>query len=111
MRLKDLYPTLSHPERDHLASAAGIKPEYLYQLATGFRRSPSLRVFGSLLAADPRLTLADLGAEFCGIAVAGPVTAATPAVPSTPHRCPLAAEASATPSAPIPALPPCVPAL
>lgn len=47
-----------------MASAAGIKPEYLAQLATGFKKNPPLMLCAALVLHDPRLTLDELAAEF-----------------------------------------------
>lgn len=65
MRLSDLYPKLTTPERESLAKAAGMDAGYLYQLATRWRgKKPSLKKIQMLAGADRRLTLRDLVAEF-----------------------------------------------
>ena len=65
MRLKDLYGKLTVQQREALAARADIGPEYLYQLATRFKgKQPSLEVLARLSAADKRLKLAELLAEF-----------------------------------------------
>lgn len=65
MRLSDLYPTLKPAEREELATKAGTKSVYLYQLATRFRqKKPSLALLIALSKADPRLTLEDMADEF-----------------------------------------------
>lgn len=65
MRLSALYPNLSTEQREALATAAGIKAPYLYQLATRWdNKKPSLDVMVALANADERLTLADLAEEF-----------------------------------------------
>jgi DNA-binding transcriptional regulator YdaS (Cro superfamily) len=64
MRLKELHHTLSRAEREAMALAAGIKPEYLAQLASGFKKNPPLRLCAALVAHDGRLTLDELADEF-----------------------------------------------
>lgn len=65
MRLSDLYPLLSTPERERLAKQAGISPGYLWQLSTRWKgKAASLDVIGKLCAAEPRLTVGDLANEF-----------------------------------------------
>jgi hypothetical protein len=65
MKLSDLYPKLSKDERSALAKAAAIQPGYLYQIATRWRgRRASLRLINALSAADKRLTVKDMVAEF-----------------------------------------------
>jgi len=61
MRLDHLYSLLSAEERKDLALRAGINPGYLWQIATRWRgRKPSSSCIAKLLAADPRLTAADM---------------------------------------------------
>lgn len=65
MKLTNLYPTLDKEARDSLAKAAGIDPGYLWQIATRWRgKKPSIDVIQRLVAADSRLTVGDLVAEF-----------------------------------------------
>lgn len=64
MQLRELHPILTGPEREAMAQAGGIKPAYLAQLATGFRKNPPLKLCADLVAHDPRLTLDDLAKEF-----------------------------------------------
>jgi hypothetical protein len=65
MRLSTLYQSLSKEQRDALAEAADISPGYLYQLATRWEnRKASVPMMVRLIAADERLTLADLAEEF-----------------------------------------------
>lgn len=64
MDLQTLHGKLKPPQRRELATKAGIAPRYLDQLATGFRSSPSLAVLQRLAAADSRLSLAQMVAEF-----------------------------------------------
>jgi hypothetical protein len=65
MRLSTLYDKLSSPEREALATAAGIKAPYLYQLATRWQgKKPSFKTMANLAKADKRLKLADMVAEF-----------------------------------------------
>jgi hypothetical protein len=65
MKLIDLYPTLKPEERVALAKAAGIADGYLYQIANRWRgKRASLEVINKLAAADRRLTVQDMVAEF-----------------------------------------------
>lgn len=66
MRLSQLYPTLSTEEREALAKRAGIKHVgYLHQIATRWRnKKPSIKVIAQLAAADKRLKVSDMVAEF-----------------------------------------------
>ena len=75
MRLSDLYQTLSSAERQSLADAVEIRPRYLWQIATGWRpgarseklrppKRPSVALIAALCAADARLHVGDLVAEF-----------------------------------------------
>ncbi|WP_322997929.1 hypothetical protein [Castellaniella sp.] len=65
MKLTNLYPTMDKEARDSLAKAAGIDPGYLWQIATRWRgKKPSIDVIQRLAAADSRLTVGDLVAEF-----------------------------------------------
>jgi hypothetical protein len=67
MQLSTLHKSLSREEREILAKAAGTNAGYLWQLATQWRgKKPSLEMIQALAAADSRLTLADLVAEFTG---------------------------------------------
>lgn len=47
-----------------MAAAVGISPAYLYQLAIGHKKNPSMLQCAALVAHDSRLTLADLAEEF-----------------------------------------------
>lgn len=64
MNLKTLHAQLLRDERAALAVAAGIKPEYLYQLATGFKGNPSMKMCAAMVAHDSRLTFEELAEEF-----------------------------------------------
>ncbi len=73
VNLKTLYTRLDDPARARLAEVAGITPDYLRQVATGWVRPdrgkpvrlsvPKLRL---LCVADKRLKLHELIAEFYG---------------------------------------------
>ena len=68
MRLDKRYAAMTVEQRQRLAEAAGIKPEYLYQLATRFKgKQPSMRVLLALATADPKLTARDMAAEFAEV--------------------------------------------
>lgn len=61
MRLSDL----TDDERAALAKSMGIKPAYLWQLATRWNnKRPSIKFMQKMVAADSRLTLGDLAEEF-----------------------------------------------
>lgn len=65
MKLCELHPTLSTPERVALAKAAGVEAGYLWQLATRWRgKRASLDLIQRLAKADPRLTVGDMVEEF-----------------------------------------------
>lgn len=65
MRLSDLYSKLTTEEREALAQKAGTSAAYLYQLATRWDgRRPSIPLLMRLVAADARLSLADMAKEF-----------------------------------------------
>jgi hypothetical protein len=74
MKLRDLYPKLSGDERQALAEAVGIKPSYLWQIATGWSPSSgkqkgrikraSIELITKLAQADARLHITDMVAEF-----------------------------------------------
>lgn len=75
MRLQDLYQILNAAERQKLAEAVDIQPRYLWQIATGWRpgvksgklrppKRPSVALIAALCAADARLHVQDLVAEF-----------------------------------------------
>lgn len=65
MKLRKLYDSMTTEQREELAAKAGIKPAYLYQIATRWRgKKPSVDAIGRLAAADNRLKAADLIAEF-----------------------------------------------
>jgi hypothetical protein len=70
MRLRDLYPSLNTHERESLASSVGIQPGYLWQIATGWQdkegrtKRASLDLVAKLAAADARLHVQDMVAEF-----------------------------------------------
>ena len=69
MNLKTLHLRLNRDQRRAMADAIGIKPEYLAQLATGFRRNPSIAMCAAMVAHDKRLTLKELAIEFAAIDV------------------------------------------
>lgn len=76
MKLSELHPKLSTTERVVLARAANIKPGYLWQLATRWRgKRASLDLIQRLAAADMRLTVPELVAEFSEPAAADHTTA------------------------------------
>lgn len=61
MKLSDLSPE----DRAVLAQKLGSDPGYLWQLATQWRgKKPSLGFMQRMVAADDRLTIADLAEEF-----------------------------------------------
>lgn len=65
MRLNELYPTLDAEAKRELATKAEVSEGYLWQLATRWQgRRASLGMLQKLAEADPRLTLADMAAEF-----------------------------------------------
>ena len=66
MKLSALYASMTSAERDALAKKADeMSPAYLYQIATRWDgRRPSLPMLAKLAAADARLTLDDMVAEF-----------------------------------------------
>lgn len=72
MELSELYRRLDAEGREALAERAGISPGYLTQLANGWRRpsrgdkpvKPSIDLICRLAAADKRLKVAELVAEF-----------------------------------------------
>lgn len=65
MKLAELHPTLSTPDREALAKEAGIEPGYLWQIATRWRgKRASLDLIQRLAKADSRLTVAELVEEF-----------------------------------------------
>jgi hypothetical protein len=65
MKLRELYPDLTAEERESLAKAAGTDVGYLWQLATQWRgKRASLAMIAKLAAADRRLDMAALVAEF-----------------------------------------------
>ncbi|MGL4649552.1 MAG: hypothetical protein ACRC1H_09100 [Caldilineaceae bacterium] len=70
MRLRDLYPKLSTEEKERLAATVGIQPGYLWQIATSWRdkegrvKRASLDLVAKLAAADARLHVQDMVAEF-----------------------------------------------
>jgi len=70
MRLRDLYPKLTGPERQKLAETVGITTSYLWQIATGWTPSngstkrASVELVSKLAAADARLHVQDMVAEF-----------------------------------------------
>lgn len=64
MNLTQLAKRLSVDKRRALADKAGIAPRYLDQLITGFRNNPSLRIMQQLAAADRRLTVPHMSADF-----------------------------------------------
>jgi transcriptional regulator with XRE-family HTH domain len=64
MNLRDLAGRITVEQRRELARRAGIEPRYLDQLISGFRNNPSLPVLRRLAAADRRLSVAHMSAEF-----------------------------------------------
>jgi hypothetical protein len=70
MKLRDLYPKLSGEERKKLATAVGVSPGYLWQIATGWLdkegrvKRASLDLVAKLAAADARLHVHDMVDEF-----------------------------------------------
>lgn len=65
MYLRDLYQQLDKAGKDDLAKKAGIKPAYLWQIATGWKnRKPSLEALSRIADAHPRLSVAELVKEF-----------------------------------------------
>jgi hypothetical protein len=65
MQLSALYEKLTPAQRVDLAKKAEISEGYLYQMATRWRgKKPSIGVLSRLAAADKRLKLADMVAEF-----------------------------------------------
>ena len=65
MRLSELYPSLTTSEREELASKVRMSPGYLWQIATRWKgKTASIGLIQRLHAADERLTLVDLVAEF-----------------------------------------------
>lgn len=65
MRLSELHDKMTTDERVALATRAGTDPGYLWQIATQWRgKKPSLKMIQCLAAADKRLTMRDLVAEF-----------------------------------------------
>lgn len=71
MQLKALYPKLTTQQRRTLASRAAVDEGYLWQIATGWRgKRPSIALIQRLAAADRRLKVSDLVAEFASPTVA-----------------------------------------
>lgn len=67
MNLRDLFKNLSKDEREVFASKVGIKPAYLWQIATQWKgKKPSLDLLKKIADADSRLTVAELVEEFTG---------------------------------------------
>ena len=65
MKLSELYASMTVDQREALARSAVLSPAYLYQIATRWDgRRPSLPMLAKLAAADARLTLEDMVAEF-----------------------------------------------
>lgn len=65
MNLSDLYAKLDAKGKADLAKKAGTSLAYLYQLANRIDdRRPSVKFMARLAAADRRLTLKDMAAEF-----------------------------------------------
>ena len=65
MKLRDLYTKLSTEEREFLAKKVETDPGYLWQLATQWRgKKPSIDLISRLVAADSRLSKAELVDEF-----------------------------------------------
>jgi transcriptional regulator with XRE-family HTH domain len=65
MYLRDLYQQLDKAGRDELAAKVGIKPAYLWQIATGWdNKKPSLDLLSKLAEAHARLSVAELVQEF-----------------------------------------------
>lgn len=69
MRLADLYPKLDSTQRAALAEKCETSPAYLWQLSARWRgRKPSVDMLLKLAAADKRLKVADMLAEFGEVA-------------------------------------------
>lgn len=64
MTLRDLYQQLDSEGRKRLAEKARVSPVYLWQLQRGVRKNPTSDVLQRLAAADKRLKVAELVAEF-----------------------------------------------
>ena len=64
MKLGNLWPKLDRDERVALATAAGIRPAYLSQLANHWRTSMRTSTMLALCNADARLTARHLLEEF-----------------------------------------------
>jgi hypothetical protein len=67
MNLHELFATLTVEEREALARKVPTEAGYLWQLSKQWRgKKPSLGLMQKLVAAEPRLTLAELVEEFAG---------------------------------------------
>lgn len=65
MRLSTLYQDLTAEERAALAKKVGTDPGYIWQLATRWRgKRASIGFMSKLVAAEPRLSIADMSEEF-----------------------------------------------
>ncbi len=65
MKLAELHPLLTTPERESLARSAEVDPGYLWQLATRWRgKRASLDLIQRLAKSDDRLTVAEMVEEF-----------------------------------------------
>lgn len=65
MKLSKLFDELTSDERKQLAKKVGISDGYLWQLATRWKgKKPTVDLLAKFAEADPRLTVADLVAEF-----------------------------------------------
>jgi hypothetical protein len=85
MKLSELHEQLTKEEREAFASRVGIKPAYLWQLATQWNgKKPSLDLLKKIADADARLTVAGLVEEFTGGAVSLEAMVATVEPPGVP---------------------------
>jgi hypothetical protein len=67
MNLHELFATLTVEQREALAKKVPTEAGYLWQLSKQWRgKKPSLGLMKKLVAADSRLTLAELVEEFAG---------------------------------------------
>jgi transcriptional regulator with XRE-family HTH domain len=65
MNLRDLYQSLSTEEREAFAERVGIKPGYLWQIATQWKgKKPSLDLLKKIADSHPKLTVSGLVGEF-----------------------------------------------
>ena len=64
MNLRDLVEKMTAQQRRELAKRAGVKPDYVYQLAKGYRRNPPVQTLIALVDADKRLRMAHVIEQF-----------------------------------------------